>query len=102
MTHKEKKEIWLKALRSGEYEQCTGRLSDGTGFCCLGVAALVWDMADTEELSKKGQYGEGPSYVYDSLRGIIPTYPMDQGVLLNDKGVPFDTIADMIEKEWKV
>ncbi len=41
------KKIWLKALRSGEYEQTTTRLcrprSDGVGFCCLGV---LCDLSD--------------------------------------------------------
>lgn len=29
---------WIKALESGEYRQCKDRLTDGKGFCCLGVA----------------------------------------------------------------
>lgn len=37
----EVKAEWLKALRSGEYEQGTGQLkrvsSDGPVYCCLGV-----------------------------------------------------------------
>lgn len=32
---------WLNDLESGEYEQCHNRLTDGTGYCCLGVGALV-------------------------------------------------------------
>ncbi len=28
---------WVKALRSGEYEQTRQRLHDSTGYCCLGV-----------------------------------------------------------------
>ena len=35
------KELWLKALRSGEYDQSTHQLKtvtmDGFGYCCLGV-----------------------------------------------------------------
>ena len=32
------KKKWVKALRSGKYEQCTGRLHlKGDGYCCLGV-----------------------------------------------------------------
>ena len=31
---------WLKALRSGEYEQCEGQLHiQDDGYCCLGVLA---------------------------------------------------------------
>ena len=32
---------WLKALRSGEYQQARGKLYDGTGYCCLGVLCKV-------------------------------------------------------------
>lgn len=28
---------WAAALRSGDYEQTSGSLSDGQAFCCLGV-----------------------------------------------------------------
>lgn len=42
-----KKEDWQKwdaALRSGEYGQCDGRLSDGQGnYCCLGVLEKALD-----------------------------------------------------------
>lgn len=35
---KKMKKKWLKALRSGEYGQVKGKLTDGNGgFCCLGV-----------------------------------------------------------------
>lgn len=32
---------WIAALRSGDYQQCEGTLSDGVGFCCLGVLCEV-------------------------------------------------------------
>lgn len=35
------KQLWLEALRSGEYPQTTGTLRDGVGFCCLGVVCDV-------------------------------------------------------------
>ena len=31
------KEKWVAALRSGEYKQTRGYLSNSNGFCCLGV-----------------------------------------------------------------
>lgn len=40
-------ELWIAALRSGEYEQITGTLSCDTntagviGYCCLGVAEVL-------------------------------------------------------------
>ncbi len=33
----ELKAKWIAALRSGEYEQTTGQLHSGIGYCCLGV-----------------------------------------------------------------
>lgn len=35
--NQEIKQLWVAALRSGEYEQARGRLRDGDTFCCLGV-----------------------------------------------------------------
>ena|SRR3990167_5094602 len=32
---------WLRALRSGNFEQTEGKLFDGEGYCCLGVACVV-------------------------------------------------------------
>lgn len=42
------KERWVKALRSGKYEQARGCLRDDSGYCCLGVLLDVcgegeWD-----------------------------------------------------------
>jgi len=34
-------EKWLSALESGEFQQTKGRLFDGKGYCCLGVACVV-------------------------------------------------------------
>lgn len=31
------KELWVNALRSGKYQQTTGKLKTSKGFCCLGV-----------------------------------------------------------------
>jgi len=47
------KEKWIKALRSGEYEQTQGLLHRGeTGFCCLGVLC---------EISGLGRWGRKDS-----------------------------------------
>lgn len=32
---------WIEALRSGKYKQATGRLCNGEGYCCLGIASLI-------------------------------------------------------------
>jgi hypothetical protein len=93
----EEKAAWVRALRSGKYQQGHGRLrsrSDGTDFfCCLGVlrevvpriAPLVWNTS-----ALKAGYG---STEYISLSGSL------QWVLIekNDKGVSFNEIANYIE-----
>jgi hypothetical protein len=33
----EVKQLWLEGLRSGDFPQCSGKLSNGVGYCCLGV-----------------------------------------------------------------
>lgn len=33
----EVKQLWLEGLRSGDFQQCSGTLSNGVGYCCLGV-----------------------------------------------------------------
>lgn len=37
----ELQEKWLKALESGEYQQGSCQLFDGSSYCCLGVACCV-------------------------------------------------------------
>ena len=39
---KEVKELWCKALRSGEYKKCKERLKKGAKRCCLGVLTEVY------------------------------------------------------------
>ncbi len=33
---------WITALRSGEYKQGHGALQDAIGYCCLGVACVLF------------------------------------------------------------
>lgn len=51
---------WVKALRSGDYEQTTACLKDESGFCCLGVACDVsglgkWDGATFKSGTTKNE-----------------------------------------------
>jgi hypothetical protein len=41
-TKEELKKEWIKALRSGEYEQTTSTICNDKEFCCLGVLESIY------------------------------------------------------------
>lgn len=101
-----KKAEWLKALRSGEYQQGMRRLRNiHNKYCCLGV------LADICDVSWQRRDRDSPAYYFDeSFRiGALPRKMLQdlglsqaqQGELirLNDEGNTFTQIADWIEKE---
>lgn len=114
------KEMWLTALRSGEFEQGTGRLrSDDDKFCCLGVLCELAHRAGVVHAahSDLGGWTYGDEYSGGVLAGAVmewagldytnPSVPY-KGALswepttislasLNDLGRPFGEIADTIE-----
>lgn len=59
------KQKWVDALRSGEYQQATGKLKSQEGFCCLGVLCDLyakehedagWEYRGTDEPSDPTDY----------------------------------------------
>ncbi len=107
------KEKWVKALRSGKYEQGVGKLQTYDGhFCCLGV---LEDVVGTpfypeEELTHdsrghtilaSGEQIEG-KFVRIGEDGYLVGVSMDFNIQsslteLNDRGTDFDEIAAFIE-----
>jgi hypothetical protein len=113
---------WVAALRSGEYKQGGGQLHNSIAgeFCCLGV---LCDLAVKAEVDVRvqpgafgteydGQTGSLPAAVQEWARldtpdpELAPTidqdndediYYWDEASELNDTGVPFSQIADLIE-----
>lgn len=99
---------WIEDLRSGNYEQCRGRLkhegfaNQPATYCCLGVAveSLGGDWS--------GSYGETPlshhsadSGLNIEARELLDLDPTDEGVCitLNDAvNRNFAEIADVIER----
>ena len=53
------RDLWLEALRSGEYEQGHGQLRDGDSFCCLGVLCALH-----AEQTREGGFCDGVYVVY--------------------------------------
>jgi len=94
---------WIKALKSGKYEQTTGCLKDEEGYCCLGVCEML-----EGKLTKKG-YINGTTntgrlsistlkkYGFRDREGKIGENEWLTS-LNDDKGWTFKEIAEFIEK----
>ena len=119
---------WVKALRSGEYEQGEANLckedeiSGDYDYCCLGVACdvlvegdwiqhkewSVWSIDPHEEFvmpatDDKHGWGQTETTSFPSLKilkkmGLDVAYAQELAEL-NDKGWSFDRIANKIEQD---
>jgi hypothetical protein len=110
------KKKWVEALRSGKYQQTSARLASPTGYCCLGV---LCEVAIESGLDINVEENHGYKR-YDNLSVTLPTSVSDWAFLksdpapgdakvrtkvgcedwlstLNDRGVSFNEIADLIE-----
>jgi hypothetical protein len=96
------KRKWVKALRSGKYEQATGTMysPDANGYCCLGVACVINGINH-----RYLQHGY-PKHSFTSVPSLLRTDKegnendiMGQLVDLNDtEKKTFKEIATYIEK----
>jgi hypothetical protein len=118
----EQKSHWEKliaALRSGNYKQTNGVLRNKKGFCCLGVATdlVLSEIEETWNLDEKedvfvlstGESGLLPQaaselYGFRSRTGIVVRtlktiryFDSHTLISLNDNGVCFSKIADVLE-----
>lgn len=97
---------WIKALRSGKYEQCTGQLRDVDTYCCLGV---LCEIALKKGLIKgyNSRSLDLPEEVRESV-GLTTTDGqyndtentiLDLTTLNDTRKLSFKKIANVIEKE---
>lgn len=116
---KEIAEQWIAALRSGKYNQARAGLKTAKGHCCLGVLCELFI-----EQTGQGSWVDGLSKIFtleDSYSDIMLPYPVQEwagiksGSLVNveginyvmslaganDRGISFDEISDIIEKNWE-
>lgn len=118
----------VDALRSGKYEQTTGKLRQGDSFCCLGVACDISELGKWRfyETSGETAYIFGRDLTSGSF-GILPPPVAERlgfssngdfastGAVISERGVahclynlndslawPFAQIADFIEERWEV
>lgn len=107
-------EQWVAALRSGNYKQRAAHLRKGDRFCCLGVLCDIHLQTHPE----CGPFGEHTGYMghlaalpqsvmrWSGIRtrygDVGPNYPGPTKLLvtMNDNGLSFDEIADIIERSW--
>lgn len=103
------KKIWVDALRSGKYEQGQTYLKNVEGkYCCLGVLAEVAEFEKTSLVSNVAV----PHFDDMAAVGIVGCLGKLQKPLvyantacefltdLNDNGMPFSEIADVIEEQF--
>lgn len=102
---------WIEALRSGRYEQASGRLvqcdTEGKpeGYCCLGVGADVMGMLESASYSNTlGVRGVHGSFAVHCLPQNAAAQlgldgaDLDRLTRMNDSlGWDFNQIADAIE-----
>ena len=117
---------WIAALESGKYKQGTMVLKDfSDGYCCLGVLSAVQGRltengcdtihsqfnsllySDNPCAAVFGGFGDFPMAIkdatstYASRAGKQLTNVLYGLTSLNDSGVPFSEIANVIKKVWK-
>jgi hypothetical protein len=109
------KALWLAALRSGKFKQGKRRLRIGDQHCCLGVLceiAVEEGIVERVQDSFTEMYayrGKGSGYEESSILpfpvaewaglGVNPRAGEEVLAALNDRGVTFAAIADIIERD---
>ena len=101
---------WVKALRSGQYEQGQSFMRKDNKYCCLGVAM---DLAIANGVVCEPDWGKTsltPHAVnewfgvnnQDGLNAVLASLPTSSPSNLNDSNVPFARIADKLESHYKL
>ena len=108
------KRQWVDALRSGDYRQGRQLLRFGDEFCCLGVLS---DLATKANVGIDVETLEDGTYRFDFFESLLPPSIRDWAGLdsrnprvtvsdghnralsdLNDEGITFAEIADLIDE----
>ena len=108
---KEIADLWANALESGEYKQTDGQLRHGDKFCCLGVLCNLHAQTHPEIASKQkdDSYMKQDEFLPKTVMkwAGIKTDDGDYScysetlVGLNDAGVKFQEIAQIIRDNWE-
>jgi|LakMenE01Jun11ns_1017448.scaffolds.fasta_scaffold9958435_15 hypothetical protein len=98
------KKEWIQALRSGDYQQCQGTLTDNKGFCCLGVWAKINGFEPYCSFASQSDPDDymlldGKRYNYSLFDELIGNVEWMDLANKNDEGVSFEEIAEIIEQK---
>jgi hypothetical protein len=123
------KEVWVNALRSGEYNQGGEKLRGANGYCCLGVLCDIyvkehnkeWEFVSVDEYSDENNPYPMDYWYFDGESEFLPESVrewaelnlrnpilrvedeedefVDEVANINDSGYSFSTIADLIEAQ---
>jgi hypothetical protein len=93
------KKKWLNALRSGKFKQGQGALKNSEGHCCLGVLCEITGNSKNRDMQigypmDRAGFGEPVK----SFCGLSVDMQSELATL-NDDGINFSEIADVIERE---
>lgn len=105
---KEIADLWVAELRSGKRKQAFEQLRDDDHFCCLGVLCDISGQLKWEGSAYGDQLCQLPFAVQEwaGLNSKLGAFRdgFSRGTLsnLNDVGMSFDEIADVIEQRWQV
>lgn len=76
------KDLWLEALRGGQYEQGHGRLRVGDNHCCLGVLCDLHSF----ETGDKWEKIEADRWRYLGASNVIPVEVQEWAGLVSEGG----------------
>ena len=91
---------WVKALRSGEFNQTIHALRDENGFCCLGVVCVVKGRQTKKAFARYTEDKTGLRKNVYAGTWLLPNKEQIKLARLNDKGTPFKDIAKHIEDRY--
>lgn len=99
---------WIKELRSGRYTRCSGELTDGTNYCCLGVLCQINGLLLTKGTATYGRYyyhfqnETNADVLPKAFLNYIGLTDNQQRALsqMNDGGSTFLEIADYLERKY--
>ena len=94
--------LWLEALESGEYTQTNRCLNDENGFCCLGLACIVYEKETGNKLPRNKE-GYIKGLTLTNVQGVQEWLGLisHSGVPLNDKFSSLTVMNDHKSKTFK-